>query len=1162
MNTIFKNYSAWCCKLPAIAFAAAICAGSALHAQTTEEDVYELSPFEVSASGNVGYLATSTLAGTRLNTDLDDVGSAISVITKEFLEDTGATDNESLLVYTTATETSGVNGTFSGIGNEIQAEGRNFLRPDTNNRVRGLDAADNTRNFFLTDIPWDSYNTDRIDIQRGPNAILFGIGSPAGIINANVTGADFLKDATKVELRVGSYGSTRASFNTNQVIIDNELAVRIAALYDDEKFKQDPAYEEDKRLYFAARYSPDFMKTDSSRMTIKFSYENGEIESNRPRTRPPEDRITDWFNGAQKVTSDLVTAYNDIEGNPESNGVFRTDGKWAFIEQRFAGHKVYFDQPYSGTPSYFEAAEIQYVDNFAIGPDGTFDGGGIDAFPFQRQIGIVGFQRYAQLVGLPYASTLNPYVNKSLTDPSIFDYENILLDGPNKMEWRDFETYNITVEETLFDGMFGIEAVLDHQEYEDGRSAMLGNVQPLTVEINELYSDGSPNPNVGRPVLYQRQRFNSAGTQVDRDSWRVTAYADIDFNDIRQNDNWLTKLLGRHVFTGMASGQEIESKNRSWYRVDPGPQIYSAMGYKSILENESEMETVSYIGPSMLGLSSPSGLNLSGVTAFQDPRGIPFRTFDSHWNSTVDPAAPWINPFYGSVSTQSENAENYVGWINMSNDLFFNPDGTNPILFDKGQKNLQNIDSSALIWQAYLLDEMFVVTYGHRKDEAESTTIISPQDPITESALLDDPSYVYPEDVDNMVEGTSDSWSVVMHIPDFIVSKTGFLDKLSFFYNESENFQPAANRADHFGRPLDAPSGSTTDYGFNISALDNKISLRVNWYESSLSNASFDPGNLWFLGSVETRAWVAAKGFEAGLAGDPAFQNSAGLYTQKGGQTKEEALALQAQHVEAVLSNVAPNEFWAAWGSEKSETRWRGRRWDPQAEGGYVPPGLTSTADKTSEGTEIELFLKPTNNWNIILNASRVEAINSNMAGSLKEWVEARNAVWNGLAGDIRMWSGGGNNSIKNMWNQSFYSRYLLSIQKEGTAVGELREWQWSIVTNYRFSDGLLKGLSVGGSLRWEDDVVIGYPVYTDEDGVQKFDIDNPWKGPTEDHLDLWIAYNTKLTDKINWKIQLNIRDALSDGGLIPVAVQADGSGGQYRIGPSRRFMLTSTFTF
>src|SRR5690606_13746337 len=113
-----------------------------------------LSPFVVDATEDRGsYQATSTLAGTRIRTELKDVGSAISVVTSEFLKDTGATNNETLLQYTTNTEVGGLRGNFANTGGRSETtEGR--LRPHENTRVRGLARADNTRDFFLTDIPW------------------------------------------------------------------------------------------------------------------------------------------------------------------------------------------------------------------------------------------------------------------------------------------------------------------------------------------------------------------------------------------------------------------------------------------------------------------------------------------------------------------------------------------------------------------------------------------------------------------------------------------------------------------------------------------------------------------------------------------------------------------------------------------------------------------------------------------------------------------------------------------------------------------------------------------------------------------------------------------------------------------------------------------------
>ncbi len=55
-----------------------------------------MEPFEVNATSDVGYQATSTLAGTRVRTDLKDVAGATSVATPQFMQDVGATDEARL----------------------------------------------------------------------------------------------------------------------------------------------------------------------------------------------------------------------------------------------------------------------------------------------------------------------------------------------------------------------------------------------------------------------------------------------------------------------------------------------------------------------------------------------------------------------------------------------------------------------------------------------------------------------------------------------------------------------------------------------------------------------------------------------------------------------------------------------------------------------------------------------------------------------------------------------------------------------------------------------------------------------------------------------------------------------------------------------------------
>src|SRR4051812_6533484 len=64
-----------------------------------KEEPIELSPFVVSTQADTGYAATNTLDGSRLNTALRDTPGAISVFTKDFLDDIGATNMEEILRY-------------------------------------------------------------------------------------------------------------------------------------------------------------------------------------------------------------------------------------------------------------------------------------------------------------------------------------------------------------------------------------------------------------------------------------------------------------------------------------------------------------------------------------------------------------------------------------------------------------------------------------------------------------------------------------------------------------------------------------------------------------------------------------------------------------------------------------------------------------------------------------------------------------------------------------------------------------------------------------------------------------------------------------------------------------------------------------------------------
>jgi outer membrane receptor for ferric coprogen and ferric-rhodotorulic acid len=266
-----------------------------------DEETLVLSPFQVNAEQDTGYLASTAQSGTRLRTELKDIASSISVVTKDFMNDIGATDLGGLLVYTLGTEVNGVGGNFSDAGtvanpsgNETDYDGA-FANAGPSTRVRGLTSADMSRDFFITSIPLDGYNTDRVEISRGPNAMLFGLGSPAGIINNSLITANLRTRKSTVELRTDKYGSFRTALDHNQVLVRDKFALRVATVYEDNQYKIEEAWRRNKRAFLTGTYRP-FRNT-----TIRVAGEIGAVDSNMPETRPPYDAYTFWWEAGRPV---------------------------------------------------------------------------------------------------------------------------------------------------------------------------------------------------------------------------------------------------------------------------------------------------------------------------------------------------------------------------------------------------------------------------------------------------------------------------------------------------------------------------------------------------------------------------------------------------------------------------------------------------------------------------------------------------------------------------------------------------------------------------------------------------------------------------------------------------------------------------------------------
>ncbi|MEY4006987.1 MAG: hypothetical protein RLZZ221_3083, partial [Verrucomicrobiota bacterium] len=188
------------------------------------EPTVTLSPFEVRTDQDTGYTATNTLAGSRLNTSLRDTPAAISVFTKEFLDDIGAINVTEALEY-------GLNGSKDASDYTGNAASSN----DLIFQLRGFTGASLGRNYFAWSLSSDSYNIERLDFARGPNSILFGIGGPGGILNTSTKRALIGRDTNEVRARVGSWDDYRGTIDLGRTLVGGKLAARVNLLWQDRK---------------------------------------------------------------------------------------------------------------------------------------------------------------------------------------------------------------------------------------------------------------------------------------------------------------------------------------------------------------------------------------------------------------------------------------------------------------------------------------------------------------------------------------------------------------------------------------------------------------------------------------------------------------------------------------------------------------------------------------------------------------------------------------------------------------------------------------------------------------------------------------------------------------------------------------------------------------
>ncbi len=247
-----------------------------------DHEVVTLSPFSVTGSDDQGYLATATLAGTRLRTEMKDTPVALSILTNAFLDDIAATDAASMAPYLPSTEVlSLIGGNDSG----------NSAKQGDSFQVRGFATATRTRNFFQTSGDNDRYITDRVTFSRGPNALLFGIGNPGGAVHLSTNRALLQGKAGSVDHYYDSFNSQRVALDQNYELVRDRLALRADLLWTDTNTFRKPSLERKRGAYLTTTWNP-FNREGQTQIRLNYEYARTERIAARPWA--PFDLFSSW----------------------------------------------------------------------------------------------------------------------------------------------------------------------------------------------------------------------------------------------------------------------------------------------------------------------------------------------------------------------------------------------------------------------------------------------------------------------------------------------------------------------------------------------------------------------------------------------------------------------------------------------------------------------------------------------------------------------------------------------------------------------------------------------------------------------------------------------------------------------------------------------------
>jgi hypothetical protein len=1148
-------------------------AGNAAAPAAGRDEVVSLSPFEVVAA-NTGYFQSNTMSGTRLNSKIEDLGQSITVMTKEQMADFAMLDINDVFDHMASTE--GTNSYSEFVTDRTGAVVDNVsLSPNTANRVRGIGNANIAFNNIATSgrVPVDPLWMDSLELSRGPNANIFGLGNASGTVNQVPATANLSRNFTKVELRADSYEGWRVSLDVNRKLTD-KLAFRASYSNQHTGFVREPSGEDARRLSAQLKARP-FKNT-----TIALSWYNYKNASVRPNFTTPRDYYTDWIRagrpGWNAVTGLITLADGRVYGNGNVLGSTTpyAAAPTAFITGAAESRSMFqigapSQAPYWARPRYTNANATNGTQVFAS----------TDPFA-SSDLGIGLLTTGPSETFTAAQQPLYNSVTRPINDRSIYDWTSINLAGNGKA-WDDVDTYMAQIDQIFINTPKHTLAAQVTYMREDakrienqpmGPASVNSNVGQLQVDVNRVYLDGTPNPYFGRPYLRSSEPYLRLKPLLWETARTQAAYR-LDFSRDKGWSKWLgtQQLLGyyeykdqenrqynyRHTALGTDKGWQQKYANtlfgtQTVSNIDPR---YLINGATIVPSNYTRINEQYYVG------NTPGGGIEYAPNHFPEGASVPYV-----WGPSAGALIRDVSP---------------IGYTPAPGGGLAN---VNSVVKTKGG-----------VLQSTFLNGRLVGTFGSREDAVNdrNAPLALLTSDLREYDFAASDRWIGPW---RQAKGKTKSTSLVARPfldlkPFRSEGRSGLgrylaeaVNGLSLTYNKSDNFIAQGPAYDLFLKQLPNQTGTTTDLGFWMTTLDGRLSVRYNHFDTKQLNLRN--------GDISTMAQRILR-YEGFVANDSYNLRSQATAWVNGLGTG--GSATDAQIAAAIKMPIE---------------QYRGLQAIATA-GTYA-----AVNDAQSKGHELEINFNPTRHWTISASVTKTQAINIAAGAAVDDYIAERMPVWttledprftattqtiNGVttphaAGPVNLPVGATGRLL--WWNilgapfttvsgyngtQSPALNYAGNVDAPmavfraliGRPRPQVREYSAKFNTRYNLAgiteNRILKNMSVGGSFRYASKGSIGFygRGYTQgmdltlpANRILQLDPNRPIYSPAEVNVDLFLTYRTRLfADKVRTNFQLNVRNVQEDGGrLQKTAAFFDGRASTYRIVDPRQFILAASF--